>query len=215
MKKRITILAVVFFACISFLYSQNKKVEDIREFCEELDGMIDLEESGRNYIMIHEINFESNLRAIGKQYTSIKFFYTQQQDTLIEKGDASVFLDIYKPPVKVTTDYNIAMSQKVFVDYYPDESGNLIFYRRLTTGAFMNGEEFIYFENDSPVNMKYKTENIENNDLYNLMNYDKSSDFTQADIKRCKTILQNWNDYKKIFERIVFAEKIDKKNEGE
>ena len=210
MGKRISIFFVLLFALTSILYSQNLKIQKINKFCEDLDEQIDLEESARNYIMIHEINFESNVRAIGKQYTSIKFFYTQPQDTLIEKNGSEIFKDIYKFPLKIMVDYNVAMSRKVSVDYYPDEKGDLIYYHYITIGAYYNGEEFIYFENGIPVKMQYKVANIEHNELYDLMNYDKDSDFSAVDINKCKTILKNWNNYKKIFEQIIFAEKIDK-----
>ncbi|MCX6164405.1 MAG: hypothetical protein NTU73_06010, partial [Ignavibacteriae bacterium] len=153
MKKRIFTVFVVFFAITAFLQAQNTKVDNIIKFCKSIDEKIGEDDSFSDYF-IHTIKLVTNRRAIGGQITTIKFYYEQQGDTLIEKSDNTEFVDIYKPPVKISIEYNIAASQNIKIEYYPNEKGKLIYYHYLTQGAYTKGEEHFYFENEKPIKIK-------------------------------------------------------------
>ena len=119
-------------------------------------------------------------------------------------------MDIYKPPVKVKIEYNIAASQNIKVEYYPNEKGKLIYYHYLSKGAFTSGEEFYYFENEKPVKIKSTELSSDYEVLEKYKNFDREKDFTKDDLKKCKKIIKNWEDYKKMFDHMIYIEKFDK-----
>jgi hypothetical protein len=209
MKK--VIFAIFVFLIINpfFLYAQNAKVDNIVNFCKSIDEKIGDEEIVSGY-WIHTIKLNTNRSAIGPQTTTIKFYYEQQGDSIIEKNGVMEFLDIYKPPVKIVIEYNIAASQNIKIDYYPDEKGKLIYYHYLTKGAYTNGEEFYYFENGKPVKIKSVELSSENEVLEKYKNFDREKDFTKEDLKKCKKIIKNWDEYKNMFDHMIKIEKLDK-----
>lgn len=209
MKKVISALIILFVMFPALLHAQNAKVDNIIKYCKGIDEKIGEDDSFSGYF-IHTINLKTNRRAIGLQVTEIKFYYEQQGDTLIEKGDMTEFLDIYKPPVKVKVDYNIAASQNITIEYYPNDKGKLIYYHYLTKGAYTKGEEFYYFENEKPVKIKSVELESEYEVLEKYKDYNKEKDFTKEDLKKSKEIVKNWNDYKKVFDQMIYTEKIDK-----
>ncbi len=209
MKKVISALIILFVMVPVFLRAQNPKVDNIIKYCKGIDEKIG-EDDGYSGYFIHTINLKTNRRAIGLQVTEIKFYYEQQGDTLIEKGDMTEFLDIYKPPVKVKVDYNIAASQNITIEYYPNDKGKLIYYHYLTKGAYTKGEEFYYFENEKPIKIKSVELESEYEVLEKYKDYNKEKDFTKENLKKSKEIVNNWNDYKKMFDQMIYTEKIDK-----
>jgi hypothetical protein len=209
MKKSIFTVIFILLTVTSYLQSQDSRIEDINKFCNKINENIGEDDSFSGYF-IHTIKLVTNRRAIGGQITTIKFYYEQQGDTLIEKGDNSEFLDIYKPPVKISIEYNIAASQNIKIEYYPNEKGKLIYYYYLTQGAYTKGEEHFYFENEKPIKIKSVGLHSEYEVLEEYKNFERDKDFTKDDLKKCKKIIKNWDDYKKMFDQMIYIEKFDK-----
>jgi hypothetical protein len=207
--KKFIIYLFLFFAITTFLQAQNTKIDNIIKFCKSIDEKIGEEESFSGY-WIHTINLVTNRRAIGPQTTTIKFYYEQPGDSLVEKDGSSDFLDIYKPPVKVKVDFNIAASQNITIEYYYNEEGKLVYYHLLTKGEYRNGEGNYYFENDKPVKIKFTPLNEEKEVLEKFQSFEKDSEFTRQDILNVKKILNKADDYKKMFDQLIYIEKLDK-----
>lgn len=211
MKKFLVFLIVLLVTLPLYLHSQNTKVDDIINHCKSVDEKIGEDENSYGSgFWVHTIKFTSNRRAIGLQITTVKFYYEQQGDTLIEKDGSTVFLDIYNPPVKITVDYNIAASQNVKVEYYPDQKGKLIFYHYISKGMYTSGEELFYFENDKPIKIKSSELNSESEVIEKFKNYEKEKNFSKEDLRKCKKIIKNWSDYRKMFDKMIYIEKLDK-----
>jgi len=210
MKRKISaILAFIFFA-VSFAYPQNQAVVKINKYCKELDEKISEEGEYRNYVMIHTVNYESNVRAIGRQNTTIKFYYTQPGDSVKEENGNVEIIDLYKPPLKITIEYNIAASQQVLINYYPDEKGNLVLYHYVSKGAYTNGEEFFYYNDGKPVKIKYMATDEGKEVLEKYKNYEKESGFAKEELKKCEGILKKFGEYKIFFDNMIKIEKLDK-----
>jgi hypothetical protein len=151
--------------------------------------------------MVHLINFETNIRAIGKQHTTVKFYFPMPPDSVIETENDVQFLYIYKPPVKISVEYNIAASQNNKINYYYDESGYLVFYSYLSEGAYGSEKEQYYFVKD---------------ELKKFVSYtpegaiEKEKDFTRHDLFLSGNIQKKAKEYKKMFDELVKLEEIDK-----
>jgi hypothetical protein len=210
MKKRIFSVLVILFVITACLQAQNSKIESIKKYCKNINGNI--KEEGEYYAgyWVHTINFSSNRRAIGLQLTTVKFYYEQPRDSIVENGDKSDMFDIYKPPVKVKVEYNIAASQKIKIEYYYDEAGKLIYYYYLTQGAYTGGEEHYYFENGKPIKIKSIALDDGNEVLEKYKVFEKDSEFTNKDMLNIKKILNKSEDYKKMFDQLIYTEKLDK-----
>lgn len=209
MRKLTAVLALVFFAS-SFAFSQNAYVDKINKYCADLNEKLSAEGEYRNYVMIHTVNYESNVRAIGKQNTTVSFYYTQPDDSVKEENGTAEFIDIYKPPLKITIEYNIAASQKVSIEYYPGEKGKLVFYHYNTKGGYTNGEEFFYFKDGKPVKIKYIATDLEKDVLEKYKTLDKESGFAKEELKKCESIIKKFDEYNKFFDNMVKIEKMDK-----
>lgn len=209
MKKTFAVLAFVLFS-LSNAFSQNEYVEKTNKYCAKLDAALSPEGEYAGYAMVHTVNFESNVRAIGKQNTTIKFYYTQPGDSLKEENGATEFVDIYKPPLKITVEYNIAASQKINVEYYTDEKGNPVFYHYCTKGEYTNGEEFFYFNDGKPVKIKYIATDPDKEVLEKYRTFDKDSGFAKEEMKKCAEVLQKHGEYNAFFFNMVKIEKLDK-----
>lgn len=197
----------LFLAFFSSVYSQGNKVDLINKQCEEINKNI---EENYGYYLTYSLLLQSNLRAIGIQNTSIKFFYTQPEDSIVEKNGETEFINIYKPPLKIKVQYNIAASQDVTVEYYLDKDGNLIYYTYLTTGLYTNGKEQYYFEKNIPVKIKTEAIDGETEVLEKYLFYEKESDFTESDLENANKIIGKKNSYFDLFSKIPAIEKIDK-----
>ena len=132
---RIIFIAVVILISAVQVFSQINKVEAIEYYCSQIDSMMMLDSDIHTAFMVHSISFETNKRAIGKQFTNVRFYYPMPIDSVAETDKGSEFLYIYKPPFKVEVKYSIAASQDNSIDYYLDEEGKLVFYRSISTGA--------------------------------------------------------------------------------
>lgn len=209
MKK--VILAILIFIIVipCCLQAQNTKVDNIIKLCKSIDEKIGDEDVFSGYL-IHTIHLSSMRRAIGLQNTTVKFYYEQQSDTLIEEGENTRFVDIYKPPVKIMIEYNISASQNIKAEYYPNEKGKLIYYHYLSKGMYTSGEEFYYFENDKLIKIKSAELGSDNEVLEKYKNFEREKEFTKDDLKKSKKILKNWDDYKKMFDQMIYVEKLDK-----
>ncbi len=206
MYKKIFITAI-FLIFFSSAYSQDNKIEFINSQCEEINKNI---EENYGFYLMHQLIFQSNVRAIGIQNTSIKFFYTQPQDSLIENNGNTEFLYIYKPPPKIKVEYNIAASQNITVEYYLDNEGNLIYYSYLTTGLYTNGKEQYYFNNNIPIMIKIEAIEGETEVLEKYRFYEKETDFNESDLEIAKKIIGKKNAYIDLFNKMPAIEKIDK-----
>lgn len=208
--RKISVLLVLVFFASSFAFSQNAYVDKINKYCTDLNDKLSAEGEYRNYVMIHTVNFESNVRAIGKQNTTISFYYTQPGDSVKEENGISEFIDIYKPPLKITIEYNIAASQKVSIEYYPDEKGKLVYFHYNTKGEYTNGEEFFYFKDGKPVKIKYIATDEGKEVLEKYKTLDKESGFAKEELKKCDSILKKFGEYIKFFDSMIKIEKTDK-----
>ncbi len=209
MKKTAVVLTLVLIF-VSNAFSQNALVERIDKYRAKLDAALSPEGEYAGYAMVHTVNYESNVRAIGKQNTTIKFYYTQPGDSLKEENGMTEFVDIYKPPLKVSVVYNIAASQNVSIDYYSDENGNLVYYIYCTKGEYTNGEEYFYFEKGKPVKIKYVATDPDKSVLEKYKTLDKDSGFAKEELRKCAEILQKHREYNAFFSEMVKIEKRDK-----
>jgi hypothetical protein len=198
MKK--VIITFCFILSVSQLFPQTHNAEKIDQYVNEINKNISLDRDFHDAYMVHEIKFETNKRAIGKQFTSVKFYYPFPIDSVIEKDAGTDFLYIYKPPVCVSVQYNIAASQNNTFNYYFDE-GSLVFYSYNSEGAYGNENEKYYFSKDELVS--FETHTPENNII-------KDKDFTRHDLFLAEGILKKASEYKKMFDQLVKLEDIDK-----
>jgi hypothetical protein len=210
MKKRIFTVLIILFVLSGFLFAQESKVDKINKYCKSINENI--KDDGEYYsgYWVHTINFSSNRRAIGLQLTTVKFYYEQPRDSLVENEQQSDIVDVYKPPVKIKIEYNIAASQNIKIEYYYDEKGELVYYNYLTKGAYTNGEGNFYFENNKPVKIKYAPLDEGKEVLEKYRKLEKDSDYNKDDLNNVKKILSKANDYKKMFDQLIYIEKLDK-----
>jgi hypothetical protein len=206
---------IIFTAFVVNIYPQSNDIQNIIEYCRDLDSRIEFEGG----YLVHSARLETNRRAIGIQYTNVKYYYSYPGDSVIETENEVKFLYIYKPPLKVTVEYNIAASQNIFIEYYFGTEGNLIFYYMLTKGVYTCGEEKYFFKNDEL--LKVTSEPIENcvdKDGTPLIDftsgkyksYEKDKDFTRHDLFLAGNILKKARKYLKMFDELVKLEEIDK-----
>jgi hypothetical protein len=198
MKKVIIIFC--FALAVSQLFSQSGYKEKIDLYVAKIDSNLSYDEDFHDAYMVHEIKFETNKRAIGKQYTSVKFYYPFPIDSVAEADENTQFLYIYKPPVFVSVTYNIAAAQNESVNYYFDE-GSLVYYSFLSEGAYGNENEKYYFNKDELVS--FETHTDDNNII-------KEEGFTEHDLSRAANILKKASKYQKMFNELVKLEDIDK-----
>jgi hypothetical protein len=209
MEKRIITVFIILFIITTYLQAQNSKIENIDKYCKNINENID-EENYYNGYWMHTINYRSNRRAIGLQLTTVKFYYEQPGDSPVENEHQSDFSDIYKPPVKIKVEYNIAASQNIKIEYYYNEKGELVYYYFLTKGEYTNGEGNYYFEKNKPIKIKYAALDEGKIVLEKYKTFEKDSEFTKDDILNVKKILNKANDYKKMFDQLIYIEKLDK-----
>jgi len=198
MKK--VIFTFCFILISSHLFSQSKLIEKINGYISQIDSGISYNEDFHDNYMVHEIKFETNKRAIGKQYTSAKFYFPMPGDSVVETGERTDFLYIYKPPVRVSVQYNIAASQNNTMNYYFDK-GSLVFYHYSSEGEYGAENEQYYFNKDELI--KFETHTPDNNII-------KEKDFTKHDLFVAENILKKAAEYRKMFDELVKLEDIDK-----
>ncbi len=85
-----TLVTAVFVLIIlaSNIYPQDKDVQNIVEYCYDLDSRIEFE----GVYLVHSIKFETNRRAIGIQNTEVKFYYPYPSDSILETNNACMYL---------------------------------------------------------------------------------------------------------------------------
>ena len=198
MKK--VIITFCFILAVSQLFSQSGYTEKIDLYVNEINKNISSNDGIHDTYMVHEIKFETNKRAIGKQYTSVKFYYPFPIDSVVEADENTQFLYIYKPPVFVSVEYNIAAAQNNTFNYYFDE-GSLIYYSYVSEGAYGNENEKYYFSKNDLIKFETHT-----NDDYII----KEESFTEQDMSRAANILKKASEYQKMFNELVKLEDIDK-----
>jgi hypothetical protein len=199
MKKVIIILC--FILSSSHLFAQINSVESIDNYTAKIDSIISYDADFHTAYMVHSINFETNIRAIGKQYTTVKFYFPMPPDSVIETENDVQFLYIYKPPVKVSVEYNIAASQNNKINYYFDNSGNLVFYNYISEGAYGSEKEQYYFVKDELAKFVIQTTEGTTG---------KEKDFTRHDLFLSGNVQKKAKEYKKMFDELVKLEEVDK-----
>jgi len=200
---------MLFFFAASFSYAQNAAVEKINSLCADTDKKISEEEGLNNYYMFHTVDFESNVRAIGKQNTRVTFFYNQPGDSLVEENGTSNVIDVYKPPVKIDIEYNIAASSKVHIRYYSDESGNLAYYKFSSTGYATESRNY-YFEKGKIIYIDNVLPYFDDNSVKENKTFKADKDFPKEYLKKCEEIIRKYNEYKDFFFKMIKVEKLDK-----
>jgi len=175
-----------------------------------------------NYYLIHEVKLESNRRAIGKQYTNIKFYYRQFKDKPVESGGSTDFADIKEPPIKVTVEYNISASVKYLYEYYFNRQSELMYVSSLEITDSCR-KEYLFYEKGklfyckkcilTSCNLKNnptdKNETEENTFLMTDVK-DISKDFSADQLKVAKKKLANAQQYLTMFDQLLLIEKTDK-----
>lgn len=199
MKKVIIILC--FILSSSHLFTQINIIKSIDNYTAKIDSIISYDADFHDMYMVHSINFETNIRAIGKQYTKVDFYYPMPADSVVETENDVQFLYIYKPPLKVSVEYNIAASQNNRINYYFDDSGNLVLYIYLSEGAYGFEKEQYYFAGDELI--KFISNKIEGETV-------KEKDFTRHDLFLSGKIQKKAKEYKKMFDELVKLEELDK-----
>ncbi len=199
MKKIIS--AVLYIIAASASFSQSNNTEAIDTYCTSIDSQIIEDADIHAAYMLHTINFETNKRAIGKQYTTVKYYYPFPIDSVVETDDRTHFLYIYKPPVYVSVQYNIAAAQDNTFNYYFDNEGGLVFYRYLSEGAYGAEKEQFYFNKNKLI--KFETHAADENII-------KENDFTEHDLSRAANVLKKASEYQEMFDELVKLEDIDK-----
>ncbi|RPI17114.1 MAG: hypothetical protein EHM58_10375 [Ignavibacteriae bacterium] len=199
--KKIT-LALLLCCLFSFqVFSQNSKQEKIDGYCSNLDSLIEFDKDIHTAYMVHSISFETNKRAIGKQYTTVKFYYPMPVDSIVETDKGTEFIYIYKSPVKITVEYNIAASQKNIIEYYFNKKGKLILYKYLSKGEYGCNSINKYFEKNKLIRevvLKLSDCNEEN-----------ALVLQQNSVTAVK-IVENARTYLKMFDELVKLEQRDK-----
>jgi len=194
------IITFCFILGVSQLFSQSGYEEKINMYVAEIDSNISYNGDFHDTYMVHEIKFETNKRAIGKQYTSVMFYYPFPIDSVVEAGENTEFLYVYKPPVLVSVEYNIAAAQNNTFNYYFD-NGSLLYYSYLSEGAYGNENEKYYFNKDGLVSFEIHSAG---------KNIVKEKDFTKNDLSLASGILKKASEYQKMFNELVKLEDIDK-----
>jgi hypothetical protein len=194
------IFTFCFILSVSQLISQTHNSEKIDQYVNEINKNISYDGNFHDAYMIHEIKFETNKRAIGKQYTSVKFYYPFPIDSVVEAEENTQFLYIYKPPVFISVEYNIAAAQNNTFNYYFN-NGSLVSYSYLSEGAYGIENEKYYFNKNKLI--KFETHASDNNII-------KEEGFSEQDLSRAANILKKASEYQKNFDELVKLEDIDK-----
>ncbi len=182
-------------------FSQNKVTEKTDYYCSSIDSLIANDLDLHVSFMEHSINLETNKRAIGKQYTTVKFYYPMPLDSVIESDTETEFIYVYKPPFKINVEYNIAASQKNVIDYYFNEKGKLILYKYLSKGEYGCINLKKYFNKNKLI----KDVNLKLTEC----NEDNSMTIQQNSITEVR-IIENAKSYLKLFDILVKTEQLDK-----
>jgi hypothetical protein len=211
MKKKVRLAAVlILFSTIQVL-PQTSKIKEIDNYCYRIDSLITLDADIHTIYMVHSISFETNKRAIGKQYTTVRFYYPMPLDSVVEDANGVDFLYIYKSPVKVVVEYNIAASQNITVDYYYDENGSVVFYHYVSKGAYGCEGEKYYFTGDELLKLLFYTiDNCTESGGTVTVNVEKDKDFTRHDLFLSGHVFKKSKEYVKMFDELVKLEEVDK-----
>ncbi len=193
------IITLCFILGASQLFSQTNYKEKIDRFVGEIDANISGDSDSHTMYMVHEIKFETNKRAIGKQYTSVKFYYPMPGDSVVESDAGTEFLYIYKPPVKVSVSYNVAASQDFVNNYYFDDT-SLVFCSFFSSGQYGALRERYYFDKGSLI--RYETHTPDNDYI--------KEEFRQFDLNAADKIVKRAQNYLKTFYELVKVEQLDK-----
>jgi hypothetical protein len=208
---KIAVILSLFFFTASTLRAQINKIEVTDYYCLLIDSIIMFDADIHTSFMVHSINFETNKRAIGKQFTNIMFYYPMPMDSVVESDKGTEFLYIYKPPVKVEVKYNIAASQDISIDYYFDEKGKLVFYHTISTGAYdCSGEKYYFAKGKLLKRISYSINNWRESNQEIVENSVKDRDFTKNDLFLAGKIIKKSKKYIKMFNRLVELEGVDK-----
>jgi hypothetical protein len=121
-------------------------------------------------------------------------------DSVIETEKQTDFIYVYKPPVKINVEYNIAASQKNIIDYYFNEKGKLILYKYISRGEYGCVSQKKYFD---------KNRLIKDSDL-KLTDCTETAVMPQQNPVTEVNILENAKAYLKLFDSLVKAEQLDK-----
>jgi hypothetical protein len=201
MKKLTFVLFIITLLLPAHVFSQKNLQKKIDEYCNNVDSIIVQDTDIHTAFMVHSINFETNKRVIGKQYTSIKFYYPMPLDSVYESEKGTEFIYIYKPPVKVSVEYNIAASQNNKIDYYFNKNGKLILYKYESKGEYGCSGILKYFNKNKLVRET----------VLNMPDCNTENKFVmeQKALNEAK-IISNAKAYLKMFNELLRTEQLDK-----
>jgi hypothetical protein len=222
MKSISLLLFLLICSLQSFTQTVKTKAEKMLAYTDSINNEILTEGEYRNYYLIHEVNLESNRRAIGKQYTNIKFYYRQFQDKVVESAGGVDFIDIKEPPIKVTVDYNISASVRYLYEYYFNRRSELMYVSSLEITDSCR-KEFLFYEKGKLIFVRNCTltscnreknptvKNINEENIFLMANVnDISKDFNAVQLKEAKKKLANAQQYLTMFDQLLLIEKTDK-----
>lgn len=199
--KKIIIVTLLLGLYSSAVYSQGNKYRKIEKYCNKVDSIINLDSDIHTAYMVHSINFETNKRAIGKQNTTVKFYYPMPIDSVVESEKGTDFIYIYKPPAKISVEYNIAASQNIVISYYFNEKGKLLLYWYQSKGEYGCVDTKKYFDKNKLIReSELKLPDCNSSDA----EVKQKNSFTEV------RILDNVKTYIKMFNELIKTEQLDK-----
>lgn len=158
--------------CVFITISISAFSQDMESSLKEIDSYVDsvntiiMNSSGlQGEVFCNSINTKRNVRAIGLQNTEINFYFMQKEDSVYENENDVMFIPQYNPPLKIQIEYNIAASQTENISYYYNKAGALVFYHRMSEGAYGSFWQRCWFDNNILIKiMKDESSNIKTND---------------------------------------------------
>ncbi|NOS85507.1 MAG: hypothetical protein HOP31_10240 [Ignavibacteria bacterium] len=199
-----TTIILLFLVQFSF-FSQNDEqvVEKLNSYADSVESLIKNTTGAPGEVYSISVNTIRNVRAIGIQQTKFTYYFFQKDDSVYEDSEGTAyFIPRYNPPLMVMVEYNIANSQTVVARYYINGENNL--YNIISTGGYGNSNRSFWFgKND----LKRFEERSARDEMGVMIETGK---FSKDIYNESLNILDNINDYKKLYYDIFKIEYKDK-----
>lgn len=198
------LVILLFFIQIP-IFSQNSEtiIKELNSYADSVENLIKNSTGAPGEVYSISVNTIRNVRAIGVQETKITYYFFQKDDSVYEDSDGTAyFIPQYNPPLLVMVEYNIANSQTVVARYYINGDNNL--YNIISTGAYGNSNRSFWFGSND---LKRFEERSARDEMGVII---ESGKFSKSIYSESLNILDNLNDYKKLYYDILAIEHKDK-----
>lgn len=198
------LVILLFFIQIP-IFSQNSEtiIKELNSYADSVENLIKNSTGAPGEVYSISVNTIRNVRAIGVQETKITYYFFQKDDSVYEDSDGTAyFIPQYNPPLLVMVEYNIANSQKVVARYYINGDNNL--YNIISIGAYGNSNRSFWFGSND---LKRFEERSARDEMGVMI---ESGKFSKSIYSESLNILDNLNDYKKLYYDILAIEHKDK-----